>query len=121
MLNVQTFNPRTGALNSVTTMQMLVSSSPPHEAAKQVALVEILLEFGAAPDGVEDNGSPIMTALRFHYPQAAEALARGGAARRQRNGRRRAGARGHRRPADRRRRHTAYSTHRQRPVAAPVE
>ncbi|MEX2016373.1 MAG: ankyrin repeat domain-containing protein, partial [Candidatus Hydrogenedentales bacterium] len=65
--------------HSVTTMQMLVSSSPPNEAAKQLALVEILLEFGAAPDGVENDGSPIMTALRFHYPQAAQALARGGA------------------------------------------
>jgi ankyrin repeat protein len=65
--------------HAVTTMQMLVSSSHTHEAGKQVELVEILLEFGAAPDGVDDNGSPIMTALRFHHPRAAEALARGGA------------------------------------------
>jgi ankyrin repeat protein len=62
-----------------TTMQMLVSSTHPHEAGVQVPLVETLLDFGAAIDGVNDDGSPLMTALRFHYPKAAEALARRGA------------------------------------------
>ena len=63
----------------VTTMQMLVSSAHPHAAGVQVALVDTLLDFGANPNGVEDDGSPLMTAFRFHYPAAAEALARRGA------------------------------------------
>jgi len=62
-----------------TTMDMLVSSVHPHAAGVQVALVDILVDYGAAVNGVEDNGSPLMTALRFHYPLAAEALARRGA------------------------------------------
>jgi ankyrin repeat protein len=59
-----------------TTMSMLVSSSPPAEAGVQVALVETLLNFGAA---VEGNGSPLMTALAFGHRSAAEALVRRGA------------------------------------------
>ena len=62
-----------------TTMDMLVSSVHPHLAGVQVALVDVLVDHGAAVDGVDDNGSPLMTALRFHYPLAAEALARRGA------------------------------------------
>ena len=64
-----------------TTMSMLVSSSHPAEAGVQVALIETLLDFGAA---VEASGSgkwvsPLMTALVFGYPSAAEALVRRGA------------------------------------------
>src|SRR5262249_54420713 len=64
-----------------TTMSMLVSSGPPAEAGVQVALVETLVDFGAA---VEASGSgqwisPLMTALVFGYPSAAEALVRRGA------------------------------------------
>ncbi len=62
-----------------TTMDMLVSSVHPHAAGVQVALVDILVDYGASVNGVEDNGSPLMTAFRFHYPLAAEALARRGA------------------------------------------
>jgi ankyrin repeat protein len=62
-----------------TTMEMLVSSVHPHVAGVQVALAEALLDFGAAVDGVELNGSPLMTAFRFHYPKAADALVRRGA------------------------------------------
>jgi hypothetical protein len=62
-----------------TTMDMLVSSVHPHAAGVQVALVDILVDYGASVNGVEDNSSPLMTALRFHYPLAAEALARRGA------------------------------------------
>jgi len=62
-----------------TTMEMLVSSVHPPAAGVQIQLVETLLVFGAAVNGVEDNGSPLMTALRFHYPDAAETLARRGA------------------------------------------
>ena len=62
-----------------TTMDMLVSSVHPHAAGVQVGLVDILVDYGASVDGVEDNGSPLMTAFRFHYPLAAEELARRGA------------------------------------------
>ena len=62
-----------------TTMDMLVSSAHPHLAGVQVALVDILVDFGAAVDGPANNGSPLMTAFRFHYPLAAEELVRRGA------------------------------------------
>lgn len=62
-----------------TTMEMLVSSMHPHATGIQVELVELLLDYGAAPDGVADNGSPLMTALHFRYPRAARALAARGA------------------------------------------
>ena len=62
-----------------TTMDMLVSSVHPHAAGVQVALVDLLVDYGAAVNGVENNGSPLMTAFRFHYPLAAEALAKRGA------------------------------------------
>jgi ankyrin repeat protein len=64
-----------------TTMSMLVSSSPPAEAGLQVALVETLLDFGAAvePRGAGAWTSPLMTALAFGFRDAAEALVRRGA------------------------------------------
>src|SRR6478609_3490437 len=62
-----------------TTMDMLVSSVHPHAAGVQVDLVDTLVDSGAAVNGAENNGSPLMTAFRFHYPLAAEALARRGA------------------------------------------
>jgi ankyrin repeat protein/uncharacterized glyoxalase superfamily protein PhnB len=62
-----------------TTMNLLVSSAHPAEAGVQPALVETLLDHGAAIDGLEDDGSPLMTALAFGYGVAAETLARRGA------------------------------------------
>lgn len=62
----------------VTTMQMLVSSTHPADAGVQEALVDVLVDFGANPSGVNDDGSPVMTAFRFHYPKAAAALVRRG-------------------------------------------
>ncbi len=64
-----------------TTMSMLVSSCHPAKAAVQVALVEILLDFGAAVEarGSDKWGSPLMTALAFGYLSAAEALVTRGA------------------------------------------
>lgn len=65
-----------------TTMSMLVSSTPPAEAGVQVALVEVLLDHGAAVDGrgAGDWTSPLATALAFGFLEAAEALVRRGAA-----------------------------------------
>jgi len=64
-----------------TTMSMLVSSCHPARAGVQVALVETLLDFGAAIEGRGSPqwGSPMMTALAFGYLEAAEALVRRGA------------------------------------------
>jgi hypothetical protein len=64
-----------------TTMSMLVSSCHPAKAGVQVALVETLLDFGAAIEatGSAQWGSPLMTALAFGYRSAAEALVRRGA------------------------------------------
>ena len=63
----------------VTTMEMLVSSVHPHKAGVQVGLVDVLVDFGANPNGPSENGSPLMTAFRFSYPAAADALVRRGA------------------------------------------
>lgn len=64
-----------------TTMSMLVSSCHPAEAGAQAALVELLLDYGAAIEGVGSDAwrSPLMTALAFGYRHAAEALVRRGA------------------------------------------
>ena len=62
-----------------TTMSMLVSSAHPAEAGVQVALVDTLVDFGAAPNGPGDDGEPLLTAVLFGYPAAAEALVRRGA------------------------------------------
>lgn len=64
-----------------TTMSMLVSSCHPANASVQAALVETLLDFGAAIEarGSAQWGSPLMTALAFGYRSTAEALVRRGA------------------------------------------
>ncbi|MEO8025942.1 MAG: ankyrin repeat domain-containing protein [Bryobacteraceae bacterium] len=64
-----------------TTMSMLVSSGHPAAAGVQVALIEALLDAGAAIDGAGADkwGTPLMTALLFGFPDAAYALARRGA------------------------------------------
>lgn len=64
-----------------TTMSMLVSSTPPAEVGLQVALVDTLLDFGAAVEaqGAGEWTSPLMTALAFGFRDAAEALVRRGA------------------------------------------
>jgi hypothetical protein len=62
-----------------TTMNLLVSSTHPNEAGLQGKLAELLLDYGAEINGLEDDGSPIMTALGFWYGNTAETLARRGA------------------------------------------
>ena len=64
-----------------TTMTLLVSSSHPADAGVQVALVDTLVDFGAAvePRGTGNWTSPLITALVFGYLDAAEALVRRGA------------------------------------------
>jgi hypothetical protein len=64
-----------------TTMSMLVSSTPPAEAGVQEALVETLLDSGAAIEGVGSGRwkSPLLTALAFGHLGAARTLAKRGA------------------------------------------
>lgn len=64
-----------------TTMSMLVSSSHPAEAGVQVALVDTLVDYGAAVNalGTGNWTSPLMTALVFGFLDAAQALVRRGA------------------------------------------
>jgi hypothetical protein len=62
-----------------TTMNLLVSSTHPHDAGLMSALVEVLLDHGAAINGLRDDETPILTALDFGYVNAAETLARRGA------------------------------------------
>jgi hypothetical protein len=59
-----------------TPLNLLVSSVHPARAGVQAALVETLLDAGAAIDGLADDGSPLITALAFGYRRAAETLER---------------------------------------------
>lgn len=69
-----------GADTYQTTMNLLVSSTHPAEAGLQSKLVEVLLDHGAAIDGLAKDSSPILTALAFGYRDAADTLASRGAA-----------------------------------------
>ena len=64
-----------------TTMSLLVSSCHPAEAGLQVALVDLLVDFGGSVEAVGRGNwtSPLLTALVFGYREAAEALIRRGA------------------------------------------
>jgi hypothetical protein len=64
-----------------TTMSMLVSSSHPAAAGLQVALTELLLDFGAAIEGRGGGkwGRPLFTALTFGMGDVAKLLAERGA------------------------------------------
>jgi len=63
------------------TMSLLVSSDHPARAGLQVALVDTLVDFGAAVEaaGSGDWTSPLMTALAFGFVMAADVLVRRGA------------------------------------------
>ena len=63
------------------TMSMLVSSAHPAIAGLQAPLAELLLDSGAAIEGLgsEQWKSPLMTALAFGYLDTADALVRRGA------------------------------------------
>jgi hypothetical protein len=62
-----------------TPLCLLVSSVHPADAGVQADLVTELCRGGANPNGVEDDGLPLWTAITFGYTEAAAALARGGA------------------------------------------
>jgi len=62
-----------------TTMNLLVSSAHPAIAGLQSALVDVLVDFGAAVNGLKDDETPLFTALDFGYVAPAETLVRRGA------------------------------------------
>lgn len=64
-----------------TTMSLLVSSDHPARAGVQIALIDLLVDFGASVEaqGQGNWTSPLMTALTFGFRDAAEALVRRGA------------------------------------------
>jgi ankyrin repeat protein len=62
-----------------TTLGLVASSIHPKLAGVQIALMETLLEAGAAPDGVPGGWSPLIAALRNGRGEAAEFLAQRGA------------------------------------------
>ncbi|NUQ11881.1 MAG: ankyrin repeat domain-containing protein [Gemmatimonadaceae bacterium] len=62
-----------------TPLNLLVSSTHPAVAGLQSQLAEVLIDHGAAIDGVAGDSSPLMTALAFGYLETAETLVRRGA------------------------------------------
>jgi ankyrin repeat protein len=64
-----------------TTMSMVVTSAHPAKAGLQAALAEMLLDYGASPQGRGNAWtSPAMSALAFGYHETAATLASRGAA-----------------------------------------
>ncbi len=64
---------------SATTLNLLLSSVHPARAGVQTSLADILISYGAAIEGPEGRGSPLLMALSFFYPAAAQALVERGA------------------------------------------
>lgn len=62
-----------------TTLCMTVTSVHPYRAGVQASLVDVLIDYGAKVDGVDDDGSPLGSALLFAYTEAAERLVLRGA------------------------------------------
>jgi hypothetical protein len=63
----------------LTPLCALVSSAHPAIAGVQGGLVEELCQGGANPNGLDEDGLPLWTAITYGYPAAVDALARSGA------------------------------------------
>jgi hypothetical protein len=63
----------------LTPLCALVSSAHPARAGVQGGLVEELCRGGANPNGLDEDGLPLWTAITYGYPAAVDALARCGA------------------------------------------
>lgn len=68
-----------GGGSATTPLCLLVSSSHPADAGVQAGLVEELCRGGANPNGHDEDGAPLWTAITSGYPAAVDALARCGA------------------------------------------
>src|SRR5919109_2222848 len=62
-----------------TALNLTATSAHPRGAGVQIALIDLLLEHGAAIDGVKPGDSTVSSALANNCPEAAEALAERGA------------------------------------------
>ncbi len=63
----------------LTPLCALASSAHPARAGVQGGLVEELCRGGANPNGLDEDGLPLWTAITYGYPAAVDALARCGA------------------------------------------
>lgn len=63
----------------LTPLCALVSSAHPARAGVQGGLAEELCRGGANPNGLDEDGLPLWTAITYGYPAAVDALARCGA------------------------------------------
>jgi hypothetical protein len=61
---------------ATTPLCLLVSSAHPAHAGVQADLVVELCRGGANPNGLDEDGLPLWTAITFGYPEAVDALAR---------------------------------------------
>jgi hypothetical protein len=62
-----------------TALGLVATSTPPREAGVQLPLIDLLLERGAAIDGIKPGDSTARSALANNCPEAAEALVERGA------------------------------------------
>ena len=67
-----------GGVNQ-TPLCLLITSGHPHEVGLVEALIEVLADFGANLDGVDESGTPLKFALDFGYTKTAQALVKHGA------------------------------------------
>jgi hypothetical protein len=68
-----------GGGSGTTPLCLLVSSGAPAVAGVQADVVEELCRYGAKPDGLNDDGEPLWTAILFGYRRSVERLAANGA------------------------------------------
>jgi ankyrin repeat protein len=71
--------PTEGAMGIGTPLGLVATSIHPRQAGVQIALLEILLAYGASVDGAPGGWNPLLAALHNGRPEAAEFLARRGA------------------------------------------
>src|SRR5262249_23017078 len=62
-----------------TTLNLLVSSDHPNQVGVASRLIAVLCSHGACVDGVEQDGSPLATALCFAHVDSVDALLAAGA------------------------------------------
>jgi hypothetical protein len=62
-----------------TALGLVATSTPPRRAGVQIPIIDLLLEHGAAIDGVKPGDSTVSAALANNCPEAAVALAERGA------------------------------------------
>jgi hypothetical protein len=70
---------RCESYGGATTLELLVTSSPPAAAGVQEDLVDVLCRGGAAANGPDDDGGPLWSAITWGYTRAAQRLVACGA------------------------------------------